>query len=222
MTPVQRIVILSTLLSPLLAAAGAAPRIKRVAPAVAIAVAKAPGPTKLLLSATVRRRIQMSNVVDPPAAHRTDNWLGSRGQGSCMWASAMNLLRWQGRGDLASWIAQHRGDGASFKDLADVLDQARCEWAYGDDERFLEWACRTRRGAIVEWDGGGHVLNLVGLDRQWAFLLDNTGQLGQQIVRYRRAEFVAHWKQSGGHALTPLAGVPTPPKPWIITSEDKS
>jgi hypothetical protein len=190
-------------------------------PAAAIAVVKAPGPVRLLLSDAVRERIRDSSLVNLPTAQRSVNWsVGHPDNGSCMWASAMNLLRWQGREPLAKWIGENRGGAASFRDLVDVLDHSNCPWAYGNTEAFLEWACRTHRGAIVSAYQGTHALNLVGLDDENAWVLDNTGPQGQQIVRYSRADFIRQWRESGPAALTPMGGSPTPPQPWILKTED--
>ena len=187
-------------------------------PAAAPLAIRMAAPTAL--PAAVRARLHGSRLVDLPQSRRSVNWsVGSFDNGSCMWASLMNLLRWQGRDELADWISHHRGGGANANDLIAVLDQAGSDWAFGRDVAFLEWCCRTRRGAIVQW-GPGHVVNLVGLNERTAWLMDNTGPLGQQLVPYRRADFLAYWSAHGGWGMTPLAGVPTPPKPWLFWEDE--
>ena len=69
----------------------------------------------------------------------------------------VSLLRWQGRYRTADWVRQNCGDGEWPDDMAQRLDEANIRYAYvtNGDVKFLEWACRTRRGCGITVMGGG-------------------------------------------------------------------
>ena len=94
-------------------------------------------------------------TVNLPLAMRQSNWWGPQGQGSCTWATMVSLLRWQGRYHTADWVRQNCGDGEWPDDMAQRLDEAGVRYAYvtNGDVKFLEWACRTRRGCGITIDG---------------------------------------------------------------------
>ena len=114
-------------------------------------------------------------AVNLPLALRQSNWWGQGGQGSCTWATMVSLLRWQGRYRTADWVRQNCGDGEWPDDMAQRLDEAGVRYAYvtNGDVKFLEWACRTRRGCGITIRGGQHMVALVHLDEKWAALLDD-------------------------------------------------
>lgn len=141
-------------------------------------------------------------IVNPPTQDRQKNWLGNQREGSCVWASTITLLRWQGRYQTAERIRQKYGNGEWPDDWMAKMEKEGVRYASisNGDEKFLEWACRTRRGAGVTIMGGAHMVNLVHLDKNWACLLDNNN-----TGRYRwipRKAFMAEWKASYGWALT--------------------
>lgn len=151
-------------------------------------------------------------TVNLPLSMRQKNWLGDRGEGSCVWASTISLLRWQGRYRTADWVRSNCGGGEWPDDHAGKLDRAGIRYAYvtNGDVRFLEWCCRTRRGAGVTVMGGAHCVNLVYLDDRWACLLDNN-----DVQHYRwvpRETFLAEWQASYGWGFTVVYS-PTPPLP---------
>jgi hypothetical protein len=146
--------------------------------------------------------IQERPVVNIPLALRQENWAGREGSGSCVWASTISLLRWQGRYETAAWIRSHYGDGEWPEDHVAKLDKIGVRYAFvtNGDVKFLEWCCRTRRGAGVTVHGGAHMVNLVHLDSQWACLLDNNS-----VEKFRwvpRSEFLSEWHASNGWAFT--------------------
>ena len=107
-------------------------------------------------------RVESPNLVAPPVAKerptvnlprdmRQSNWRGPQEQGSCTWATMVSLLRWQGRYRTADWVRQNCGDGEWPDDMAQKLDGAGIRYAYvtNGDVKFLEWACRTRRGCGI-------------------------------------------------------------------------
>lgn len=180
-----------------------------LAPAVPAAV------TVLRVAPSVRRIVLNLHRLEIPQRWRRRNWIGDRGQGSCVHASLVHLLHWQGRHGLADWWQKHYADGETATGLATKLDAAGIPFGEtrSGDEAFLEWAIRTRRGAAVVVQNGAHMVNLVGLDRRSALILDSNAP--EQIQEITRSEFLREWKSSGGWAVTPV-GVPTPPSPWIV------
>jgi len=158
-------------------------------------------------------------IVNLPPELREENWLGPGGEGSCVHATMVMLLRWQQQERLADhWRATY-ADG-EYADrtwnrqhnLADRLDRENVRYAYTiqGDVAFLEWAIRTRRGCGVTVLGGRHMVALVHLDDQWAGLLDNNAP--EKIIWVRRGKFIAEWKNSNGWAVSPVY-TPAPPMP---------
>jgi len=68
--------------------------------------------------------------------------------------------------------------------------------------RFLEWACRTRRGCGITVMGGAHMVALVHLDDKWAAILDNNNV--EKFLWVPRETLIAEWKASYGWAVTPI------------------
>lgn len=171
--------------------------------------------TVIRISAEVRRIIGRLRLIEIPLSYRRTNWIGRRGQGSCVHASLYHLFHWQGEHALAErWRRQH-GDGETPDGLTQKLNSAQIRFAEtrSGDESFLEWALRTRRGAAVVVQNGAHMVNLVGLDRQHAHILDSNSP--HRIQHWPRNDFLRDWKRSGGWAVTPL-GTPPAPDPWLV------
>lgn len=146
--------------------------------------------------------VQERPVVNIPLGLRQENWLGKQGEGSCVWASTVSLLRWQGRYNAADWVRENCGDGQSVGSHVYQMEKIGLRYAFitNGNVKFLEWCCRTRRGAGVVVMGGVHMVNLVHLDSQWACILDNNN-----VSRYYwvpREKFLSEWRTSGGLAFT--------------------
>ena len=143
-------------------------------------------------------------TVNLPLDLRQGNWRGPRGEGSCTWATMVSLLRWQARYRTADWIRQNYGDGEWPDDMAQRLDNAAVRYAYvtNGDVRFLEWACRTRRGCGITIMGGGHMVALIYLDDKWAAILDNNAV--EKYIWIPRETLIAEWKASLGWAIAPI------------------
>lgn len=184
-----------------------------------LAVHPATAPTVFRVPPGVRAIVSGLRRVDLPQGWRYRNWTGPRGQGSCVHAAIAHLLEWQGRHAAAQWWRTRYGDGETPLGLAAKLDAAGLSYTETrtGDEAFLEWAIRTRRGAAVVVQQGAHMVNLVGLDRDRAEILDSN--FPERIESVPRAAFVRDWKQSGGWAVVPLAGAPTAPAPWVVRGE---
>ena len=160
----------------------------------------------------VCREAELAPVVDLPPALRTSNW----GGGSCVHASTVHLLQWQGQHELAAWWRGAYSGGEHASRLHQRLEAARLRYAYTveGDAAFLEWALRTRRGAGITYFPS-HAVNLVHLDAEWAGLLDNNRV--DRVIWIPRADFLAKWRAYGGWAWT-LVYDPPPPVPYVTAS----
>ncbi len=134
-------------------------------------------------------------IVDLPLPARCRNYAG----GSCVCASTISLLRWQGRDDLAAGLRNSCVGGQSAGSLHVHLDRLGVRYASttSGDAAFLEWAIRTRRGCGITYYPM-HFVNLVDLTANHATLLDNN-RVGQYITM-PRDEFLRRWRGYGGWA----------------------
>jgi hypothetical protein len=148
-------------------------------------------------------------VVNLPQHARCRNYAG----GSCVIASTVSLFRWQGRDDLAELFRRAYGGGQSASSLHAKLEAHRVRYAYttSGDAAFLEWACRTRRGAGVTFFAN-HFICLVHLDAERAVLLDNNRT--SEYVTLPRDDFLRRWRGYGGWATTPVYS-PTAPLAYV-------
>jgi hypothetical protein len=159
-----------------------------------------------------RRSAAGEPQVDIPHGWRRRNW-APYGEGSCVHASLVMLLHWQGQHDMADWWQDNHHSGQNAEGLARQMEGAGIRFAEtrSGDVAFLEWALRTRRGAAVSISPG-HMLLVVHLDDQRAGLLDNNDPT--HIRWISRAEFLMRWQISLHRwAVTPVY-VPPPPPPW--------
>lgn len=171
--------------------------------------------TVIRVSPAVLHIVRTLHRIDVPDRWRRRNWIGHRGEGSCVHASIVHLLHWQGRHRLADWWQRNYANGETADGLAAKLESAGVRFAEtrDGDAAFLEWAIRTRRGAAVVVQHGAHMVNLVGLDRDHAHILDSNAP--DRVQQIDRAAFLRDWTGSGGWAVTPV-GTPMPPAPWIL------
>jgi hypothetical protein len=139
-------------------------------------------------------------IVNIPLALREQNW----GGGSCVWASTIPLLRWQGQNELADKVRKTYSGGEYPEDHNAKMEKLGIKYAYTTkgDVSFLEWALKTRRGAGVTVMGGAHMVDLVALDDKYACLLDNNHI--ENFIWVPRETFLAEWKSSYGWAVTPV------------------
>lgn len=151
-------------------------------------------------------------TVNIPRGLRESNW-APYGEGSCVHASFVMLLRWQGRYHTADYWRKKYHSGEWPSQLAQRMDREGIRYAYTSNKNnvaFLEWACRTRRGCGVTIMGGAHMVCLVHLDDKWAGILDNNDI--HKIHWFPRETFLAEWKNSTSWAVTPVY-TPMPPLP---------
>lgn len=166
-------------------------------------------------------------VVDIPPAWRCPNWsawVAADGQweGSCVHASLISLLKWQGQHRLAAWWRLNHGGGENPHDLDRCLDAVHIRYAetYSGDVRFVEWAVRTHRGCLVNWDQDTHCVAVVHLDARRAGILDPN--YPKRILWMSRSDFIRQWhrgsSRNGGRSqlLWALTPVLTPPPPYPV------
>lgn len=184
----------------------AVPALAPIAPAAAVVIRVSPA---------VRQIVRDLHKIDIPGQWRRKNWIGNRGQGSCVHASMVHLLHWQGRHELADWWQAHNANGETAEGLAGKLEAAGVQFAEtrNGDTSFLEWAIRTRRAAAIVVQDGAHMVNLVGLDQTNAQILDSNSP--DRIQTLPRETLLADWRKSGGWAVTPV-GSPPSPSPWLV------
>jgi len=161
-------------------------------------------------------------VVNVPAKLRQENWLGNGGpyDGSCCHAALISLLRWQGQFSLADrWFRNHSGGEVTWT-MREQLDSegVRYAWCESGNEKFLEWAVATRRGACIRYRArpdsqGFHMVNVVHLTDKLVGILDNNDV--RKFKWIDRDRFMQNWKTSeGGWAFTPVysPAAPLPPR----------
>ncbi len=142
-----------------------------------------------------------------PARLHQRNWLGPRGQGSCVHASTVNHLRWLNQFELGERWRKTYSDGEWDTRLRSRLDSNDIDYAYTvkADPRFLDWASMTRRGGILWWKPS-HCCTFLGWvtknGKQYAAILDNN--YPGRIELTEREQFIRLWAGYGGFALTIL------------------
>jgi len=146
--------------------------------------------------------------VDLPVDLRQPNYRG----GSCNHASMISVLRWQGRHKTADWWRQHYAGGASVHRLAGICNKIGIDYVmtYEGDEKVLEWASETRRGAAIHYFSN-HAVTFAGYTGPNAILIDNNHP--KDLIRIPKATFIRRWHYYGGCALVPVFS-PSPPRPW--------
>lgn len=148
-------------------------------------------------------------VMNLPEHARCRNYNG----GSCVCASTISALRWQGQDELADKVRQACSGGQSAGSLHEKLERLGIRYAYttSGDVKFLEWCIRTRRGCGITFFSN-HFINLVHLDGQRAILMDNNHP--KDFITLERDEFIRRWRGHGGWA-TALVYQPPPPPAFV-------
>lgn len=155
-------------------------------------------------------------IVLPPNI-RQENWVGDRGEGSCVHATTVMLFRYQRQYELADYWRRSYQNGETWYGLVAKMEQAKVRWAgtYNkQDVKFLEWAMRTRRGCMVTTQEAAHMILLVHLDSKVAGVIDNNDP--SRVIWKSRSQFLAEWYASNSWALTPVY---TPPPPSLRSSK---
>lgn len=170
---------------------------------------------KRLAVDSVPRGAHVGVSMDLPPAMRTKNW----GGGSCVHASTVSLLKWQGQYEMADWWRETYIGGEYATRLVNRMEQAGLRYAYTSegDMQFLEWAHRNRLGAGLFFFPA-HAINFVGMDDKYVYLLDNNNvSYPEDRGHYRRIDigtFRRKWRDYyGGFAWTIVSLSPPPPPP---------
>lgn len=164
------------------------------------------------VSAELLAPAQERPVVNLPQEWRQKNW-APYGSGSCVHASMVMVMRWQGLYELAEWWRKTYHSGEYASRLHKRLDDAGVRFAgvENGDVAFLEWCIRTRRGAAITWKTA-HMCLLVHLDEEWAGIIDNNRPA--EVEWERRDSFVRKWRGYSGWATTVVYD-PPPRPPWV-------
>jgi len=156
-------------------------------------------------------------VMNLPLKGRQSNW-ARYGEGSCVVASTISCLRWQGRHADAERLKRAYGGGQDYDGWNEALDKTGIRYACTyrkNDVAFLERCIATRRGCIVGVNpyknslSPAHMVCLVDMTASQCAILDNN-----DVTHYlwvSRSEFLAEWKRAGSWALTPIY-TPTSPR----------
>lgn len=144
-------------------------------------------------------------VMNLPVASRMRNY----NSGSCVCASTISCLRWQGQDDLAKKMREICSGGQSAGSLHEKLERLGIRYAYttSGDVKFLEWAIRTRRGSGITFFSN-HFINIVHMDATHVLMMDNNHP--QDFIKLDRDEFIRRWHGYGGWATVPVYS-PAPP-----------
>lgn len=156
-------------------------------------------------------------LADIPEEWRQENW----GTGSCVHASTVSLLRWQGLFELAEeWRRSYSGGEATAQEPHTAkMERFGLKYvvANGDDDEFnefCEWAVATRRGFGVAHPRG-HCVNCFGKvmhNGEWcAYVIDNNHP--ERPEYYEWNQFMRECRALGGHAFTFTSGKIPPPTP---------
>lgn len=145
-------------------------------------------------------------AVNPPIEGRQRNYSG----GSCVFASTCTASRWMGRDDIAQAMRASCHGGSGQSRLHENLKRMGAPFVFTStgSVAFLEWASRTRRGAMIFYYPN-HAVTFVGFSSTHAFLIDNNRI--DRAISIERNTFIRNWKSWGGAATVPLVGPPAPP-----------
>lgn len=133
-----------------------------------------------------------TTVIDIPQAYRVKNYTKN---GSCVYASTACLLNSQGKPGLAEYVRANYSGGANDDDVKAIFDKAGLKYTYGESLDFLRQCHARRLTALVEWPVG-HVVNFVGMDESYIYLLDNN-----RIKHYRQIPIETFVYQWGGWGI---------------------
>lgn len=139
-------------------------------------------------------------------------WRIRNRNGSCGHCSTAMHLRWLQLFDQGDqWWSNYRG-GEYFQRHLGRLRRAGVKFIYTEDgdPAIIDYAIRTRRGAIV-YDMPRHIRNMQGGQAGNVYVLDNNAISRLQPIERRRWE--RRWKQVSGIAIVVLSGSPPPPVP---------
>lgn len=153
--------------------------------------------------------------MNPPIGMRQTNWVSATGSGSCVIASSVTHFRWQNQEQLAQKFRASYAGGQTASSIKQKWRDANIPFIAHEngDPSFLEWASKTRRGAII-WYFPNHCVNFCGYSmidgREHAMLCDNNRITN--YIRIPKDQFIRDWRGYGGFACTALLS-PAPSLP---------
>lgn len=166
-------------------------------------------------------------IADVPPEFREKNW----GTGSCVHATTVILLRWQGLYDVAEdWRRSYSGGEATaqFPHTAKMEKHGLKYVVTTDgDLGVIDWAIRTRRGCGIAWPSG-HCVALIGKEvhvpntqygsepKICAVILDNNHIDRFDYIPW--SVWVGQWQRLGGYAFAFTNGKIPPPVPRTVRS----
>lgn len=167
-------------------------------------------------------------VADVPKELRQRNWesraSNKYGQGSCVHASTITMLRWHGEERLAEyWRKKYSGGETSvsitkfYRDNGIPYSSTMNERTYecSGDPAFLRDCSLTRRAAIIWWKPS-HCCTFVGFSKvngqEVAGIIDNNFPDRVEYVPVN--EFITKWRSYGGFAATVISPKMPPTSPW--------
>lgn len=158
-----------------------------------------------------------SPPVNPPVGMRQKNWVSSTGSGSCVIASSVTHFGWQGREDVGKYFRASYAGGQTATSIKTKWKAANIPFLCTEsgDPQFLDWASKTRRGAII-WYFPNHCVTFCGYSVidgiEHAMICDNNRTL--QYIRIPKQQFIREWRGYGGFACTALL-TPAPSIPHV-------
>ena len=163
---------------------------------------------RLLLpsSGTASRLVDLAEV-------RVEDREGNYAGGSCVHASLVTAMRYQGKPELADWWRRTHSGGEFPHRTNRKLRDAGIPSAYTLRENnvaFLQWAVDNRLGCGVAINGGRHMILLVEMTKTHVCLIDNNNV--RRLYWLPRDRFIQNWTDAGSWGVTPvLRRVPQPP-----------
>lgn len=163
----------------------------------------------------IRHSTRVDAQVSQPETPAVNLPIGARARnrdgGSCVFVSIESCLHWQNQSALAAEIRRTCKGGSTQGRLHANLDRLRIPYAAtsSGDVAFIEWACKTRRGAMVFFYPN-HAVTLVGMTDTEFMLLDNNA-VTRFPIKIQRDRFIREWRGYGGAATAVLVSSPSPP-----------
>lgn len=156
-------------------------------------------------------------MADIPQEWRKSNW----GGGSCVHATTISLLRWQGLFEIAAeYNSRYSGGEATAQSPHTAkMDAMGLKYVVtngndSDFDEFTDWALSTRRGFGVTYPRG-HCVACIGrvtLDGcDYAVILDNNHT--SKLDYHPYSQWIQTCKGLGGHAFAFTSGKIPPPRP---------
>lgn len=146
------------------------------------------------------------DYIDLPPSWRQKNW--SQGGGSCVYATAISMLRWQGFTKEAEEIRRTCGGGSCAETVSRKMKALglKVAWSNDADRRLFDFGVASRRGVGVGYHG--HCTLVVGHANGEVIILDNN-----HVDRLTHIPEDRFFRESSGRDEFVVMGTPPPPTP---------